>query len=305
MENETYEQEPVVETGMQEDTELEGVETNQESETESAETETIEEADSQPENPEEPKAEEDKPETEDAEDDQPAWFQKRINKLTSKRKNAEKEADLFRSENEALRQRIERLENPSQPEGPELSREDFSTDKEYMDYAFDLREKKREAQVIQQQQAQGQKIQAQKRAQQDFVQKLETVKDTLPKDYNQVIQGASNVPIPQSVAEVIGESDCAPELLYYFAKNPNEAHRVDGLSGYAKFKFFMEIEKDIQEGRRNGSAKPTTQAPKPAPKPKQVLRDGPINLDSIASKTSTEKFGNQYYQEYLRKKRNK
>ena len=63
METETYEQEPVVETGMQEDTELEGVETNQESETESAEAETIEETDSQPENPEEPKAEEDKPET--------------------------------------------------------------------------------------------------------------------------------------------------------------------------------------------------------------------------------------------------
>ena len=305
MENETYEQEPVIETGLQESTELEGTEINQELETESTEPETIEETDSQPENPEEPTAEEDKPETEDKEDDQPAWFQKRINKLTSKRKNAEKESELYRSENEALKQRIERLENPSQPEGPELSREDFSTDKEYMDYAFDLREKKREAQVFQQQQAHGQKIQAQRRAQEDFVQKLETVKDTLPKDYNQVIQGASNVPIPKSVAEVIGESDCAPELLYYFAKNPNEAHRVEGLSNYAKFKFFLDLERDITEDRQGGAKKPTTQAPKPAPKPKQVLRDGPINLDSIASKTSSEKFGNQYYQEHLRRKRNK
>ena len=112
MENQTYEQEPVIEAGLQESTELEGTEINQELETESTEPETIEETDSQPENPEEPTAEEDKPETEDTEDDQPAWFQKRINKLTSKRKNAEKESELYRSENEALKQRIGETRKP-------------------------------------------------------------------------------------------------------------------------------------------------------------------------------------------------
>jgi len=305
MEKNTYEQEPVEETGMQESTELEGTEINQELETEVQEAEALEETDSQPEGTEEAKEEVKEQETDGTEEEQPAWFQKRINKLTSKRKNAEKESEVYRAENEALKARIERLENPTQPETEELSRADFNTDKEYMDYAFDLREKRRQEQYSKQQQEQGQKIQAQERAQQEFAQKFEAVKETLPKDYAQVVQRAPSVHVPQSVAKIIGESDYSPELLYYFAKNPNEATRLDGLSDYARFKFFIDIEKDIEEGRSSAVKTPTTQAPKPAPKPKQVLRDGPVNMDSLASRTSKESFGNQYYQEHLRKKQNR
>lgn len=301
MENETYETEPDVNAGMQESTDLEGEEENHESETEVLETETLENTDSQPEGTEEAKEEITETETDDEKDEQPAWIQKRINKLTSQRKNAQNETDIYRSENEALKARLDRLENPVQQEEPELPREAFNTDKEWIDHAFEIREKRKEAKQAQANAEHSQRIQSDTQRQQDFARKFEAAKDTLPSDYEQVMRNAPQTIAPKSITDEIADSDYAAEIAYYFVKNPQEMARIDGLSRRKFNSFFDNLESDIQEGRQSAGKKPTTQTPKPAAKPKQVLKNGAVNLTNLASKTSNEEYGNQYLAERRRR----
>jgi hypothetical protein len=301
MNTETYETEPV-ETGMQESAELEGEEENQESETEVVETETLEEADSQPGNTEETIEEDSEAETDDTNSDQPAWFQKRINKLTSQRKNAQNENDVYKSENEALKARLERLENPVQKEEPELPREAFEDDKAWMDYAFDLRQKKQAAAQTQVQNEHSQRIQQSDQIRQEFARKYEAAKESLPSDYEEVMRSAPQTMAPKSITDEIQHSDYAAEISYYFVKNPQEMARIDGLPRRKFNAFFDNLESDIEENRNANGKKPTTQTPKPAAKPKQVLKNGAVNLSTLASKTSSEAHGNAYYAERNRRK---
>jgi hypothetical protein len=301
MNTETYEEDPI-DIGMQESAELEGEEESQESETEVIETEILEETDSQPENTEEAKTEDSETGTDDEEDDQPAWIQKRINKLTSQRKNAQKENDIYKAENEDLRARLERLENPIQKDEPELPREAFENDKDYMDYAFDLREKKRNLEQSREQAEQGQRIQKEAQIRQEFARKFEAAKESLPSDYEQVMRNAPQTIAPKSIVDEIAGSEYAAEISYYFVKNPQEMARIDGLPRRKFNSFFDNLESDIEENRQTSSKKPTTQTPKPAAKPKQVLKNGAVNLSNLASKTSSEEYGNAYYQERNRRK---
>lgn len=94
-----------------------------------------------------------------------------------------------------------------------------------------------------------------------FESKLKAAEERIP-DLSQAVEKFAQLPVSEYAADIIAESDKAPELTYFLANNPHEAKRIASLPPHMQGVEIARI-----EGRINAApkARKTTQAPTPPP----------------------------------------
>jgi len=217
------------------------------------------------------------PESEDSDGDsataKPKGFQKRINQLTRRARELERE-------NEQLRKAREVPEAPQQPKGPPKP-EDYGQD--YQKYLADLtRYETRQAIAETQQQEQ---TKAQEKAQQD---KLATFlsADEAYAEINADYRGAYELgndpsfPINQPMLDAIVETDHGPALLHYLDTHRDEAAQIAEMSPARAAVALGRIEARLDTPAPKPVPKPVTKAPPPVPtvKPTAPSRKDPEKM---------------------------
>jgi hypothetical protein len=212
--------------------------------------------------PVEPKSAESAPAVTNADEDTTKVLdpvQKRIDELTRKRHEAQRDAEYWREQ--ALRAQPKpepvKPEPEAKPAGKKLA--DFGYDEEkYQDYLFEQAEgraaKAAEA-VLQKRQtddARVHTITAHKAREAKFA-----------KDMPDYFEVAHNAPITQSMAEIVMESDQSAALAYHLGKNPDVAARIAQLPERTQARELGRLEAKLA----SAPVVPTvSQAPPPAPR---------------------------------------
>lgn len=194
--------------------------------------------------------------------------QPRIDELTRKRHEAEREAAYWRGvATQGKAQPSAAQQQPAAPEKPTPDK--FTTYDDYVealaewkaDQKIDQRLTEREAKAAKQQQAQALAT--------NWEQRQAAARAAMP-DYDAVV-GGSDAPIAPHVAEAIQDSEHGPALAYHLAKNPDVLDRLNNLSPRAADRELGRLEERLSSkpanqsaaGAEDASAR-TTQAPKPA-----------------------------------------
>lgn len=150
--------------------------------------------------------------------------QKRIDELTYKRREAERERDYWREA--AMRQQPEKAPSQPQTQGypdlPEPKSEDFDTYDQFVDARADWRTKVNLRQYLDQQT--NQSIQTAKKNWNDQGRSKFT-------DWDEVFNH-DGVPITDTMGKAIMDSSAGHELAYYLGKNLNEAAKIAGLPAH-------------------------------------------------------------------------
>lgn len=181
------------------------------------------------------------------------WFQKRIDEITAKRYDAEREAAYWRGIAEG-RTPQQQAEQPRQ-DGP--PREDqFESFEDYeqarIDYAVEQRLRQAEA------------LKAQQAVLQTYEERAARLKESKP-DYDSVV-GNPALRITPIMADVIRESDAGPEVAYHLGTNPQEAARIAALSPHRQA-----VELGKLEARLSAPAQPAKSNRTPPPPPPQTV----------------------------------
>lgn len=169
--------------------------------------------------------------TEPGKENTPDWLQKKLDKLTAKRRTAESERDYWREQ--ALKSTPAKpADRAAEQEGDGLpTLEQFDYDNEKFQAALTryhvkqaLNESRQEAEKQKEQQTIAEKHRAWKEKADEFA-------ETHP-DFHAVALNPS-LPVSEVMAEVIRESDVGHELLYFLGKNPEEAARIAQMKPHA------------------------------------------------------------------------
>jgi hypothetical protein len=188
-------------------------------------------------------------------------FQRRIDKLTREKSEAERTAEFWRTE--ALRAR----DGQQKPEPQQAAvtdgkpkPESYETQSEYLEALTDWKVEQREkAREIRQQQEQ--KRTQQQQALEQFSTREEGFRDATP-DYDAVIAQAiaEDTPMSPALWNEVQDHEQGPALLYFLAQNPEEAARLAKLTP-------TQVAREVGriESRFAPSANPTTQKAPPAP----------------------------------------
>lgn len=193
----------------------------------------------------------------------PNRVQERIDELTRKAGEKEREAAYWRGVAEAAKPKDA---EPAKADGKPKA-EDFTSYDEYVDALTDWK-------VDQKLQTRDAKAEGAKRAE-TWTQRAEAAKATIP-DLDSVL-AQSVAPMSQAMAEVLRDAEHGPELAYHLAKNPAESERIARLSPMAAAR---------ELGKLEASLTTPTQAPAP-PAPKRVT-NAPAPPTPIGSGRSTE-----------------
>lgn len=209
----------------------------------------------QPEQPQEPEQPEQEPEHKPGKN-----LQRRIDKLTRERYDAQREAAYWRG-------LAEGKQPPAPKEDAAIERPDpsqFTDQAQYFEALADWKADQKVRQALserekqeQQQSKQHQQAEAiatyQKRAQ-EFSQESP--------DFLDVIESADDVPMSDAMQELILGSEEGPRIAYYLAQNPDTAYRLSQMQPIQAAREFGRIEAQV-------TAKPAP-APKPSSAPKPI-----------------------------------
>jgi hypothetical protein len=195
-------------------------------------------------------------------------LEKRFSEITKQREEARAEAQRERDARLALEARIAALEKP-QPQQAAVEEEpqphQFSDAFEYAkaltDYRVEARlAQEKAAQVEARAQVERQKVYD------DWSKRVVAAKAELP-DFDDMVQSASDVVIPDHIRDAILESDVGPRVLYHFAENPDV---VKSLSAMTPIRALREVGK--LEAKFEAKAEKPTVARSKAPEPIQPIR---------------------------------
>lgn len=246
------------------------VETKSAPASESKEGETLEASDASEETSEELEAKDGDGDADDAEvtEDRPkkkvGGFQKRIQKLTKRVSDAEREREYWREQ--ALKTqskepaKAKTQGSVSETGDTEPNEEDFETHKAYVAALTDwkVEQKLKERDVAQ-------RTEQIRTAHQTRVQTLQAkVKDFAKKhdDFQELIDQV-DTPMSPAVEEFfLMAADNAPELMYELAKNPDEYERINNLGPLAAARELGKIEARLASPQKE-KPKVTTKAPPP------------------------------------------
>lgn len=170
-------------------------------------------------------------------------------------------------------------------EDPEPKEEDFATTGEYIKAvrAYDAKQTDKlvDKKLAEREQKQTTQSEEQKRHK-AFAEKLQAFVDTEAPDYDEVIN-ASGVRANNAMQAAINESDIGPALVYYLAKNEEEAERIYNLSPIKAAVAMGRIEASLakQETVAEGAEKLPTPPPisKAPPPTNPVRKTGPVTHD--------------------------
>ena len=195
--------------------------------------------------------------------------QKRINELTRKAREAERERDYYKS-----------LASPSaQDNSGEPDPANFDDDAAYL-RAVAKHEAREAAKAAVLEQSQATSEQRANEARQAAWQERESIAKASISDYDAVIAASADVPVSRHLGDAIMESEQGPQLVYHLAKNPALAAQLNGMSA-------MRV--GIEIGRLEATlAAPAVKSPSRAPAPPSTLQIGNAIVRDPASMSTAE-----------------
>ena len=174
------------------------------------------------------------------------WFQKRIDEVTAKKYEAEREAAYWRGIAEG---RAPAQPTPQQPVTPPDRWEDpEGYDRWLIEQA--------------KQEFQGEFKQQQRLS--TYGERVARFAESNP-DYNDLVTTNRDLPITPNMANVIFESDLGPQVAYHLGKNPQEARRIAALPDYLQAAELGKLEVKLSQPA------PKAQPKTPPPPPPQTV----------------------------------
>ncbi len=190
-------------------------------------------------------------------------FQERLGELTRKRREAERSAEQLAEENARLKAQLEGSQ-PSKKEEPAAAKPPVETDfEDYSDFLAakarhearqEIEAENRRREEQQQQSAQQEQSQKQHA---EFMQRCEAASE-LYEDFVEVAF-SGDVPVNETMTEVIMGAENGPDIAYWLGSNPEEAKRISQLPPTLAA---MEMGK-IGAAVKRPEPKKTTNAPEP------------------------------------------
>lgn len=202
---------------------------------------------------------------------------------------AKARAERLEAENEALRQMlVSQQAKPDAPKPPPQGEPKLDDYAEYSDYMRALV------------QFEAKKLRDEEKAQESIAKRQESLNQTLAKgrakyeDFDADFAEIRRAPlVSQAVAEALTDSEVAPDLVHYFADNPQELQRISLLPAYKAGKELAALEAKYTTPQK--PARSTSAAPPP---PVPVGGRGVPVVDE--SKLSDEEWAAQKRRERLR-----
>lgn len=183
--------------------------------------------------------------------------QKRIDELTRKAHEAEREAAFWREQ-------AAKSQAPS-TDATKPARDDFATDDDYFEALADWKAEQKVGEFRKQQQAEALNKAEQTQTATRFELYQERVAASLEAipDYAEVV-GASDVPAAPHVLESILDSDSGPQLAYHLAKNPELAEQLNAMTPVQAAREIGRLEAQLAHPKTETTPpKRTTNAPAP------------------------------------------
>lgn len=198
-------------------------------------------------------------------------LEKRFSEITKQREEARQEAQREREARQALEARLQALEKQSAPQQAQVVEQEpqphqFSDAFEYAKALTDYRVEQRLAQEKAEQAKAAEAAERQKVMSQ-WSQKVQAAKAELP-DFDEMVQSASDVVVPDHIRDAMMESDVGPKLLYHFAENPDLARSIAAMP-------------PIKALREIGKLEAKFEAPKQAEKPSVARSKAPEPIQPI------------------------
>jgi hypothetical protein len=190
-------------------------------------------------------------------------FQKKIDKLTRNNTQLEQEKEYWRQQ--ALRT-VPAIETPKAPKSDAPpSEDDFQTHAEFVRATVQYETKK----ALETERASQRTTEAtaqQQRIDQDHQKRVEEFVKTTP-DFQDVLEeaDAEGLKVSDGVIAEVKSSEHGPALLYYLAKNPDEARRLSTLSPMSLAREVGRIESRFTTSQTEKPAKTTAAPPPPTP----------------------------------------
>jgi hypothetical protein len=198
--------------------------------------------------------------------------QPRIDELTRKAREAERERDYWRTQAESSR-----TPEPKAEEAPKPKVEDFDNYNEYVESLTDWKADQKAAKIREDIRNERAAERGNEQAKTVFEKSATEARKALP-DFDEVMAGAKSVRISEGVAAALRESDRQAELCYQLVKDPSIADRLSEMTParaameIARMESALEpvsAEPDPEEKQADVPAKPvppvrkTTSAPAP------------------------------------------
>lgn len=183
--------------------------------------------------------------------------QKRIDELTRKAHEAEREAAFWREQ-------AAKSQAPS-TDAAKPARDSFDSDADYFEALADWKAEQKVSEFRKQQQAEALNKAEQTQTATRFELYQERVAASLEAipDYAEVV-GASDVPAAPHVLESILDSDSGPQLAYHLAKHPDVAQRLNELTPVQAAREIGRLEAQLAQPKtETPTPKRTTSAPPP------------------------------------------
>lgn len=199
-------------------------------------------------------------------------FQRRIDKLTRKIHDQEREIEaLKRASNPAPSAEPSTAGDPDK----EPQQDDFGNYEDYLKAVgrYEARQAiKEEREALER-----------KQAEEAFVKRLEPTK-AKHADFDEVIQSAGDIVIPDAAVAAIQHSDDPGEIMYHLAMHPEEAEKLAGMNPIQQVRAIARIEAQISSAEQKPAEPPT-------PKPKVAASSAPPPLKPVpGSSTERPKF---------------
>jgi hypothetical protein len=218
----------------------------------------------------------------------PAGVQKRIDKAVRAQRDAERRAD--EAERKLTESQVSRpgdgKEKPeakpaqsagdkaeSAPTRPKPEPAKFET---YEAYIEDLTKWtiEQERAADQRSQSQRSRQDAEKETLRKHQERVAKAKAATLKDFDEVMEGAKDLPITRDMHTAIVTSEQGPELAYHLAKHPDEVKRIAALPPIRQIAELGKIEAALEAAARPAEKKPPAAEKKPLPKPAAPMGGG-------------------------------
>lgn len=208
--------------------------------------------------------------------------QPRIDELTRKSREAEREAAYWRG-------RAEAAEKPPEPKAEKPKVEDFEN---YGDYVEALTDWKADEKIKANDEKRDKRTAEERAAEQrekSWAEKAADARTRVP-DYDQVMS-ESTVQISDHVAEALRESDRGPELAVQLAKDPSIADKLNAMSPHrAAIELGrMEAKLPAVSAEPDPNEVPADERPAPTPAPAKKTTSAPPPVKPIARTATTTK----------------
>lgn len=191
--------------------------------------------------------------------------QPRIDELTRRRHEAEREANYWRT---VAQGKTAQTSGAPAPAPGKPSPDKFDNYADFVEALTDWKSDQKISKAFADRSAQA----AQETAQETFKERVIEFAKATP-DYVDVV-GNSNVPIADHVAEHLTESEVGPQLAYHLAKNPDIAQRLNAMTPNAAAR---------EVGRLEGLLAKPRSAGDPPPPPAKKLTGAPAPADTSNS----------------------